>query len=55
MFIVILLAVALIPAYIAKNKGRSFLNWYFYGVFLWLFALIHSILLKPLSESEKKA
>jgi hypothetical protein len=42
-----LLVVALIPAFIAKSKGRSFFLWYIYGIFLFLFAFIHVIVLKP--------
>ena len=33
----------LIPAFIAKTKGRSFGLWYVYGVALFIVALIHSI------------
>lgn len=32
---------ALIPAAIAKSKGRSFGLWWLYGFFLWLIAIIH--------------
>lgn len=46
MWFVILLAIAVIPAAIAKSKGRSFALWYIYGVALWIIALIHSIILK---------
>ena len=46
MWFVILLAIAVIPAAIAKSKGRSFALWYIYGVALWILALIHSIILK---------
>lgn len=45
-YVVILLAIAIIPAAIAKSKGRSFALWYIYGVALWIVALIHSIVLK---------
>ena len=38
--------IGLIPAYIANNKGRGFFKWWFYGYFLFPFALIHSILIK---------
>ena len=44
---IILIAIALIPAFIAKNKGRNFWTWYVYGNLLWIFAIIHSIVLKP--------
>lgn len=36
----------LIPAFIAKNKGRSFVLWYLYGFMIFIVALIHSIMLK---------
>ena len=37
---------ALIPAVIASNKGRSFLGFYVYGLFFWLIALIHSLVME---------
>ena len=40
-------ALGLIPAYIARKKGRSFNKWWFYGFLLWIVALPHSILIKP--------
>jgi len=43
--------IALIPANIAKNKGRKFIYWYAYGIALWIFAMIHSIVIKPSEES----
>ena len=36
----------LIPAFIAKSKGRGFFTWWFYGCFLLPVALIHSIVIK---------
>ena len=38
---------ALIPAFIAQSKGRSFLGFYVYGFFFWLIALIHSLVMEP--------
>lgn len=38
--------IGLIPAYIAQQKGRSFLGWWLYGFALFIFALPHSLLLK---------
>lgn len=38
--------VALIPATIAANKGRSLVLWFIYAMFLWLIAFIHSLFLK---------
>lgn len=37
---------AVIPAKIAKNKGRTFGKWWIYGFLLFIIALIHSITLK---------
>ncbi len=37
---------ALIPANIAKKKGRSFGLWWFYGWMLFIVALIHSLVMK---------
>ena len=36
----------LIPAYIAKNKGRKWGRWFVYGIFLFWIALIHSIVIR---------
>lgn len=38
----------LIPAMIAKKKGRSFIGWWIYGALLWIIALPHSLLIKPI-------
>ncbi|MBO6120081.1 MAG: hypothetical protein J6P02_06400 [Lachnospiraceae bacterium] len=53
-YIIVLLLIALIPAHIAKNKGYNFGLWYVYGIFLWIVALIHSLVLKDKSEEIKK-
>lgn len=49
---VFLLAVllGLIPAAIAKGKGRSFGLWWFYGAALFIVALPHSLLMKANTE-----
>jgi hypothetical protein len=53
----------LIPAMIAKSKGRSFGLWWFYGAMLFIIALPHSLIMsadknfiesKQLSEGMKK-
>lgn len=36
----------LIPASIAKKKGRSFGLWWLYGWLLFIVALIHSLVIK---------
>ncbi len=41
---------ALIPAKIAGDKGRSFGLWWVYGFFLWLIALIHAAVIEKPPE-----
>ena len=43
--LIVAAGLAFIPANIAKNKGRSFGLWWFYGWMLFIVALIHSLLL----------
>lgn len=43
---VIAVLIGLIPAVIAKGKGRSFGLWWFYGALLFIVALPHSIIMK---------
>ena len=44
-FLIPLLILSLIPAYIAQTKGKSFGDWYVYGMFLLPITFIHSLLL----------
>lgn len=46
-YILILMLIGLIPAFIAKNKGRYFIKWWIYGTYLFLIALIHSLVISP--------
>lgn len=46
-FLVIAFLLGLIPAYIAKSKGRDFLTWWVYGFLIFIVALPHSIIIKP--------
>lgn len=39
--------IGLIPAFIARNKGKNFLLWWFYGAMLFIVALPHALLIKP--------
>lgn len=39
------LVLGLIPAFIARSKGRNFKRWYIYGALLFIVAFIHSIFL----------
>lgn len=48
--LVFMLILAIIPAVIAKHKGRNFFTWYVYGYFLWLIALVHSIVMSKTKE-----
>lgn len=41
-----MLLMAFFPAIVASYKKRSFSKWYFYGIFLFPIALIHSLLVK---------
>ena len=50
--LILALFLGLIPATIAKNKGRSFGRWYVYGVLLFIVALIHSLLISKKSTTQ---
>lgn len=45
-FIFLAIVIGLLPAYIAKNKGKSFVVWWVYGSLLFIVALPHSLLMK---------
>lgn len=36
----------LIPAAVAKSKGRSFMLWWLYGAAIWIVAMPHSLIMK---------
>lgn len=46
-FLIFLALIAIIPAAIASNKGRSFLIWWVYGALLWIIAMIHALVVEP--------
>ena len=51
----IALMVGLIPAVIAESKGHSFLQWWLYGVLLFIVALPHSLIIaKDLKLIDRK-
>ena len=52
--IIVLFLLALIPAFIASNKGRSFLLWYIYGVCLLIIAIPHSLIISKTNEQKEK-
>ena len=47
-FLIIAMLIGLIPAAIARSKGRSFLGWWAYGALLFIVALPHALLARPL-------
>ena len=49
---ILLLAViiGIIPAIIARKKGKSFVLWWFYGFMIFIVALPHSLLIKPCNQ-----
>jgi cytochrome c-type biogenesis protein len=42
----------LIPAMIARNKGRNFIDWWLFGVVLWPIAIPAALIIKPKSDAE---
>ena len=44
--LVIAILIGLVPASIAKSKGRSFGLWWFYGAALFILALPHALMMK---------
>ena len=52
--VVLLLFMALIPAFIAKSKGHSFWAFYIFGIALWIVALIVAICMGRNRDHEKK-
>lgn len=51
--VLVLLVLALIPAFIASSKGRSFALWYIYGVCLLIVAIPHSIIIISKTTEQK--
>ncbi|NEU05025.1 ankyrin repeat domain-containing protein [Clostridium senegalense] len=43
LFIIIDGVLAILPANVAKRKGKDFAAWYIYGFFLWIIAMLHAI------------
>jgi len=52
LFLILMLVVSMIPAAIASGKGRPFVGWWLYGIFIWPVALIHALCLVPLQRKE---
>lgn len=49
--VIILFIFGLITAIIARSKGRDFFLWWFYGILLFPFALIHAIVIEQNIET----
>ena len=45
--LIIAVLIGLIPAAIARNKGRSFVGFWIYGALIFIVALPHALLMKP--------
>lgn len=46
-FLLLIMLLGLIPAFIAQAKGRSAFAWWIYGALLFIVALPHALLLSP--------
>jgi hypothetical protein len=51
--LIIAILIGLLPAYLAKKKGRSFGLWWVYGAALFIVALPRGLLMSPLPGSEE--
>jgi cytochrome c-type biogenesis protein len=49
----ILIILGLVPAFIARSKGRKFIDWWLFGAALIFIALPASLLIKPKSEANE--
>jgi hypothetical protein len=46
--------IGIIPAIIARNKGKNFFLWWFYGFMLFIAALPHALLMKPYNQKTEQ-
>jgi hypothetical protein len=53
--LVLAVLLGLVPAAIAHGKGRSFVQWWMFGVLLFIVALPMAIMLKPMTDDEREA
>jgi hypothetical protein len=49
-YIIVPALLGLIPGFIATNKGRSFVLWWFYGAMLFIVALPHALIMQSRSD-----
>ena len=52
-YVIFFVIMAVIVAMVANSKGRSGMAWFFYGLLIWPIALVHALLLKPVSAQPK--
>lgn len=45
--VILAMMIGVLPAAIARSKGRGFMSWWVYGALLFIVALPHSILVSP--------
>ncbi|WP_429886601.1 zinc ribbon domain-containing protein [Geoalkalibacter halelectricus] len=50
-WVIVLMLLGIIPAYVAMAKGRNFMVWWLYGTFLFVFAIFHAIVIRPVDEN----
>src|ERR1035441_4915035 len=50
-FFVVAILIGVIPGAIAQSKGHSFVVWWLYGAALFIVALPHSLLIKPIKPN----
>lgn len=46
--------IGLVPAFIAKSKGRNFILWWIYGAGLFIIAIIHIFVIKSTNQQNEK-
>jgi hypothetical protein len=52
--IILVVLIGLIPAAIAKSKGRDFVAWWLYGSLLFIIALPHALIMRPDNQGIEK-
>lgn len=48
------IVIGIIPALIARSKGRSFFSWWVYGASLFIIAIVHSLVIKKDLAAEER-
>ena len=46
--------IGIIPAFIARKKGKNFFLWWFYGTMMFIVALPHALLIKPHNQKAEE-